>query len=120
VAWHVTCSALPARRWIVPVVRSARSWRRSPNEIRKQLTWSAERASPWHFRDHGGAEVDFVLEHSDGRVCGIEVKATSTPRAEDLHGLRYLADRLSQPRFSGQHSATESWPPHSAFTACSP
>jgi predicted AAA+ superfamily ATPase len=64
------------------------------NEIRKQLTWSAERASLWHFRDRGGAEVDLVLEHPDGRVCGIEVKATSTPRAEDLRGLRYLADRL--------------------------
>jgi uncharacterized protein len=35
-----------------------------------------------------------VLEHPDGRICGIEIKATSTPRAEDLRGLRYLADRL--------------------------
>lgn len=64
------------------------------NEIRKQLTWSTERPSLWHFRDRGGAEVDLVLEHPDGRVCGIEVKATSTPRAEDLRGLRYLAERL--------------------------
>lgn len=64
------------------------------NEIRKQLSWSTERASLWHFRDRDGAEVDLVLEHPDGRVCGIEVKATSTPRAEDLRGLRYLADRL--------------------------
>ncbi|EFD57110.1 conserved hypothetical protein [Mycobacterium tuberculosis T92] len=64
------------------------------NEIRKQLTWSTERPSLWHFRDRDGAEVDLVLEHPDGRVCGIEVKATSTPRAEDLRGLRYLAERL--------------------------
>lgn len=33
------------------------------NEIRKQLTWSTERPSLWHFRDRGGAEVDLVLEH---------------------------------------------------------
>lgn len=64
------------------------------NEIRKQLTWSTERATLWHSRDRGGAEVDLVLEHADGRICGIEVKATSTPRAEDLRGVRYLADRL--------------------------
>src|SRR4051794_3458658 len=35
------------------------------NEIRKQLTWSAERPSLWHFRDRGGTEVDLVLEHPD-------------------------------------------------------
>ncbi|GAB3819489.1 ATP-binding protein [Kribbella italica] len=64
------------------------------NEVRKQLTWSTERPSLWHFRDRDGAEVDLVLEHPDGRVVGIEVKATSTPSARDLHGLRYLADRL--------------------------
>lgn len=64
------------------------------NEIRKQLTWSVEKPSLWHFRDRDGAEVDLVLEHPDGRVVGIEVKATSTPSAADLRGLRYLADRL--------------------------
>ncbi|MEV8372371.1 ATP-binding protein [Kribbella sp. NPDC056861] len=64
------------------------------NEIRKQLTWSAEKPSLWHFRDRDGAEVDLVLEHPDGRVVGIEVKATSTPSSTDLRGLRYLADRL--------------------------
>jgi predicted AAA+ superfamily ATPase len=64
------------------------------NELRKQLTWSRTRPSLWHFRDRNGAEVDLVLEHPDGRVVGIEVKATSTPSSADLHGLRYLADRL--------------------------
>lgn len=64
------------------------------NEIRKQLTWSAARPSLWHFRDRNGAEVDLLLEHPDGRVVGLEVKATSTPSPGDLHGLRYLADRL--------------------------
>jgi predicted AAA+ superfamily ATPase len=66
------------------------------NEIRKQLTWSTERPSLSHFRDRDGAEVDLVLEHPDGRVVGIEVKATSTPSAADLRGLRYLADRLGE------------------------
>lgn len=64
------------------------------NEIRKQLTWSNERPSLWHFRDRSGVEVDLVLEHPDGRIAGIEVKATSTPTGADLRGLRFLADRL--------------------------
>lgn len=64
------------------------------NEIRRQLAWSDTRATLHHFRDRDGAEVDLLLEHPDGRVVGIEVKATSTPRSDDLRGLRYLADRL--------------------------
>lgn len=64
------------------------------DELRKQITWSDTRPTLWHFRDRGGAEVDLVLEHPDGRVVGIEVKATSTPTASDLRGLRFMHDRL--------------------------
>jgi len=63
-------------------------------ELRRQLTWSPVPATLWHFRDRGGPEVDLVLEHADGRIVGVEVKATSTPRAVHLRGLRFLADRL--------------------------
>jgi predicted AAA+ superfamily ATPase len=63
-------------------------------ELVRQLSWSSTRATLWHFRDRSGVEVDLVLEHPDGRVVGIEVKATSTPRVEDLRGLRFLATRL--------------------------
>ncbi|HSW29243.1 MAG TPA: ATP-binding protein [Longimicrobiales bacterium] len=66
------------------------------NEIRKQTTWSEHRPSLWHFRDRGGAEVDLILEHPDGRIVALEVKATSTPRTSDLSGLRFLADRLGE------------------------
>ncbi len=65
-------------------------------ELLRQLSWSATRATLWHFRDRSGVEVDLVLEHPDGRIVGIEVKATSTPRAEHLKGLRFLADRLGE------------------------
>jgi predicted AAA+ superfamily ATPase len=60
----------------------------------KQISWSYDRPSLHHFRDRSGVEVDLVLEHPDGRVVGIEVKATSTPRAEDFRGLRFMAERL--------------------------
>lgn len=63
-------------------------------ELERQLSWSDSGVTLSHFRDRGGLEVDFVLEHPDGRVVGVEVKATMTPRAEDFRGLRAFADRL--------------------------
>ncbi|MBB5790841.1 ATP-binding protein [Jiangella mangrovi] len=66
------------------------------NELSKQLTWSDVSARLFHFRDASGSEVDLVLESDDGRVVGIEVKATSTPRGDDFRGLRLLRDRLAQ------------------------
>lgn len=81
-------------------------------EIRKQLTWSDERPSMFHFRDRGGAEVDIVLEHPDGRVVGLEVKATSSPRASDFSGLRFLASRLGDRFHFGAvlHTAPQATP----------
>lgn len=64
------------------------------NELRKQLGWSDNSPSLWHFRDRSGAEVDIVLEHPDGRIVGVEVKATSTPMGRDFRGLRFLEERL--------------------------
>jgi predicted AAA+ superfamily ATPase len=63
-------------------------------EIRRQLTWSEERPSLWHFRDRGGREVDYVLEHPDGRVVGVEVKSSATVGSRDFGGLRFLEERL--------------------------
>lgn len=65
-------------------------------ELRKQSTWAESMPQLYHFRDRSGIEVDFVLEHPDGRIVGIEVKATSTTRREDFRGLTFLADRLGE------------------------
>ncbi|MGH3327556.1 MAG: DUF4143 domain-containing protein [Streptomycetales bacterium] len=63
-------------------------------ELARQLTWSDERALLYHYRTKDKTEVDAVLETVDGRVVGVEVKAGSTVRAEDLAGLRHLAERV--------------------------
>jgi uncharacterized protein len=63
-------------------------------ELRKQLGWSQQQPTLWHFRDRDGAEVDLVLERPDGTVVGIEVKASSTVSQRDTRGLTFLADRL--------------------------
>lgn len=60
-------------------------------ELRKQVEAASVRARLLHFRTHGGAEVDLVLEGPKGRLVGVEVKASSTIESGDLSGLRELA-----------------------------
>ena len=69
-------------------------------ELRRQLGWSTQRASMYHYREQRGAEVDIVLETPDGRVVGIEVKAATTVQPKDLTGLAILRDKLGD-RFAG-------------------
>ena len=63
-------------------------------ELRKQLSWSQDGTTLWHYRDRDGVEVDFILERPDGTIVGIEVKAASSVSSRDTKGLRFLADRL--------------------------
>lgn len=63
-------------------------------ELARQLTWSRRRAELSHYRTKDGVEVDLVLEDRRGGVVGLEVKASSTVRAEDFRGLRHLAQRV--------------------------
>jgi uncharacterized protein len=68
------------------------------SELARQTGWSQIAARLHHFRTRDGVEVDAVLEASDGRVAGIEVKSAETVRAEDFRGLRHLAS-LAGERF---------------------
>lgn len=61
-------------------------------EVRKQLTWASIAATPHHFRTAAGQEVDLVLEARDGRVVGIEVKASASVSPRDFQGLTSLED----------------------------
>lgn len=47
-------------------------------ELLRQLSWSPSFSTLWLFRDRSGVEVDLLLEHPDGHIVGIEVKATGT------------------------------------------
>jgi len=69
-------------------------------ELRRQLGWAEETVRLAHYRDHAGAEVDLILETDDGRIAGIEVKATSSVSGRDAKWLNQLRDRLGN-RFAG-------------------
>lgn len=60
-------------------------------ELVKQLGWARTRATLHWYRAHGGREVDYVLEGDDGRLVGIEVKASVGLSDSDFAGLRELA-----------------------------
>jgi uncharacterized protein len=66
------------------------------SELRRQLTWSMTEARLHHLRDSDGSEVDLVIDSVDGRVAGLEIKATTTARIEDFKGLTWLRDRLDR------------------------
>ena len=63
------------------------------SEIMRQLTWSDSYARLYHYRTRDGEEVDAVIEHHDGRVVGIEVKASSSVSGDDLRHLRHLRSK---------------------------
>ncbi len=69
-------------------------------ELVKQISAAkAPRARLMHMRTATGAEVDFVLEAADGRLAGIEIKASATVRGQDFKHLKSMRDRIADERF---------------------
>jgi len=65
-------------------------------ELLRQTDAFPSRVELLHYRDGGGAEVDWVLEDSMGRLVGVEVKATSSPSDRDFKGLRAFAANVGR------------------------
>lgn len=61
-------------------------------ELLKLASWSDDRLEFTHFRDKQQNEVDIIIENRQGRVLGIEVKASATVTKSDFAGLRRLAE----------------------------
>ena len=61
-------------------------------ECFKHIAWAEESMQMYHFRDNRKNEVDIILEQNDGRLIGIEVKASGTIRGNDFKGLHTFAD----------------------------
>lgn len=61
-------------------------------ELLKHAAWAEEEVNFYHFRDTAKHELDLVIERSDGKVVGVEVKASMTVKMEDFSGLTSFAD----------------------------
>ncbi len=60
-------------------------------DILKTLSMLPFGVGVYHWRSHGGAEVDLVLE-KDGRFYPIEIKSTSRPAKKDALGIHAFMD----------------------------
>lgn len=63
-------------------------------EIARQISWLDDRPQMFHFRDRDQREVDILLEHRDGFLTAVEVKASATVHRRDFRGLAHLRDKL--------------------------
>lgn len=63
-------------------------------ELRRQRTWSSQPYDLRHYRNRLGVEVDLVAELADGRVIGVEVKASTSFNRNQFSGLKVLRDAL--------------------------
>jgi predicted AAA+ superfamily ATPase len=64
-------------------------------QLRPELAVAEAAPRMFHMRDRDGRhEVDVVIELSDGRIIGIEVKAAATVRRADCRHLVWLRDHL--------------------------
>lgn len=71
------------------------------SELLKQQASAGIRTQLLHFRTSDGKEVDFVLETSDGRFAGVEVKASEVVQSKDFSGLRELQARMPKDFVAG-------------------
>jgi uncharacterized protein len=65
-------------------------------ELIKEIASSRERIDLMHYRDSRGSEVDWVLEDSQGRLVGIEVKSSGSPSGREFKGLRAFAETVGE------------------------
>src|SRR5690606_3616005 len=64
-------------------------------QFRAECAMSVIGADMFHLRDQNGRhEVDLLIEARDGRVIGIEIKATAAPTSRDARHLEWLEERV--------------------------
>src|SRR5690348_9964069 len=63
-------------------------------QLRAELAVCASDPTLYHLRDKDGREIDLIVEYSDGRVLGIEVKSSAAVSRHDGRHLARLRDEL--------------------------
>jgi len=71
------------------------------SELIKHQSYADTNIDIFHYRDLQKKEVDFVLEASDGRVVGLEIKSGTNLKPEHFKGLVALAKTISKKDFKG-------------------
>jgi uncharacterized protein len=64
------------------------------DELIRQRSFGGDPVTLSHYRTHDGVEVDVIVEAPDGRVGGIEVKASASVSSADFRHLARIRDLL--------------------------
>ena len=66
------------------------------NELVRQVSrfGDALGVTLYHYRTHGGTEIDVIAEADDGRLVAIEIKAAASARGQHFSQLAALRDRI--------------------------
>lgn len=64
------------------------------NELIRQKSFGDEGIELSHYRTHDGAEIDVIAETPDGRLGGVEIKASTSVNRADFRHLARLRDVL--------------------------
>lgn len=79
-------------------------------QLRPLLSGPGTGIAAYHLRHQDGRrEVDVILERSDGRICGLEIKATASPGRSDARHLAWLRDELGDRFVRGVVLHTGQW-----------
>ncbi len=60
------------------------------SELLKQISFSVLPVQIYHFRTSDSKEVDLVIEQSDGKLAGVEIKSRDSVTESDFKGLKEL------------------------------
>ncbi len=71
------------------------------NELMKLRAAADLEVDLYHFRDRDGRKIDCILQTPDGRVVGVEVKASATVNVHDFRHLSFARDRLGDQFVTG-------------------
>ena len=68
------------------------------SELRSQIEATDNVFELFHYRDREGREVDFIIEHEDGGLIGIEVKASTRAVKSDFKHLQWFKTNIAKKR----------------------
>jgi len=104
-AWSQNLTAKIKKRPKIHVVDSGfAAWLRgqSADSLARPTAEAADlEVDLYHFRDRDGREIDCILQTPDGRVVGVEVKASTTVNIHDFRHLSFARDRLGDQFITG-------------------
>ncbi|MES2614738.1 MAG: ATP-binding protein [Bdellovibrionota bacterium] len=64
------------------------------NQLSALLEAQEDAYQMYHYRDREQREIDFLIEHEDGSIVGIEVKASSTVSRESFKHLKWFQEKM--------------------------